>query len=430
MFPEVWKAFREWWKWRKERVQSISQLRPVTERLVTNYFYRENAHIWTPWIVRFAYESGAKCLYSNLPGDLALVTNYRDAGSNYAVSLGKSSVLLMEGHFEGELQLRSGSISKNEHQSLITSLRRSFGDFPAMESLSTWQLDFHLRRIGSLGVDRPLASSFPANSQQEISYPAWQAERGLHDVAVRYFTAKSGGTILKIDHWAHIIGMLETVIHPTSTVVHIDTTPALLLATHVFYKHQIIHSDGSRGCGALDTLLKSIMNDHHIMSSVKDIIIRRLRNNQHIHCGYLTYSETTELNGPSLTILDIGALTTIDRPATPIIMPFTEYLLVVGPCASAPTDIVLATDQNQNAVSLFMPGHNGKTLPGWTATLNYTMIEDVCAEGNLDVGGILYRYVGAMDPQWMLQRHAVARRMHGSLVATRMIARKTAANFI
>ena len=38
-------------------------------------------------MVRFAYETGVKCLYSNLPGNLSLVTNYREKGENYGYTM-------------------------------------------------------------------------------------------------------------------------------------------------------------------------------------------------------------------------------------------------------------------------------------------------------------------------------------------------------
>ena len=38
-------------------------------------------------MVRFAYETGSKCLYSNLPGNLSLVTNHREKGENYGETM-------------------------------------------------------------------------------------------------------------------------------------------------------------------------------------------------------------------------------------------------------------------------------------------------------------------------------------------------------
>ena len=75
------------WTWRSARARADDVLFPITEKIIVNHFYRENGGIWTPWMVRFAYETGSKCLYSNLPGNLSLVTNHREKGENYGETM-------------------------------------------------------------------------------------------------------------------------------------------------------------------------------------------------------------------------------------------------------------------------------------------------------------------------------------------------------
>ena len=48
-------------------------------------------------MVRFAYETGLKCLYSNLPGNLSLVTNHREKGENYGRTM--VNILTVCSHF-------------------------------------------------------------------------------------------------------------------------------------------------------------------------------------------------------------------------------------------------------------------------------------------------------------------------------------------
>jgi hypothetical protein len=85
LLPLPWLAFKEWWVWKSNNFYEHELL---TESLLVNYFYKKNPKIWTPWIVRFSFETGTKCLYSNLPNNLSLVTNFRESGENYHVTEG------------------------------------------------------------------------------------------------------------------------------------------------------------------------------------------------------------------------------------------------------------------------------------------------------------------------------------------------------
>jgi hypothetical protein len=59
-FPLAWQSFREWWAWASK--QPIESIGPFVKGIVTDYFFRSNNVIWTPWMVRFAFETGLKCI--------------------------------------------------------------------------------------------------------------------------------------------------------------------------------------------------------------------------------------------------------------------------------------------------------------------------------------------------------------------------------
>ena len=178
--PLPWQAFKEWWVWRSNLARIKQEFFPVTENIVVNYFYRENPKIWTPWLVRFAYETGMKCLYSNLPSNYSLITNFREKGENYPETEGADSRILRKNdlritsslhpHYQqtpnhkhdkndkndkndeisqtknDQLNINFENYDKNEESYL--ELERSAEYFPNYSVLTQWQYDLNLRRAG------------------------------------------------------------------------------------------------------------------------------------------------------------------------------------------------------------------------------------------------------------------------------------------
>lgn len=54
------------WIWQSNKARNEGNFFPITENIVVNHFYRNNPNIWTPWMVRFAYETGI-CLFVVFP---------------------------------------------------------------------------------------------------------------------------------------------------------------------------------------------------------------------------------------------------------------------------------------------------------------------------------------------------------------------------
>lgn len=105
---------------------------------------------WHACCCRFAYETGAKCLYSNFHVEgaathhqLSLVTNHRDAGESYHVDgAGSSSEILQQEHV--------CATEECEDDGHLTS--DILWNFPSISSLH--QYDFNVRRAGGLGSDK------------------------------------------------------------------------------------------------------------------------------------------------------------------------------------------------------------------------------------------------------------------------------------
>ena len=146
-------------------------------------------------VYRFAHETGLKCLYPNLPGDLALVSNHRVSGENYGYSKGSDSVLLsheamraacnqVELVAEGvrfdvpgvcRLSIQATASNRSTEDETIeavdstvaTALGRminiqllwSFFYLPSLSVLAGHQYDLNLRRCGSLHDQKLFAYS-------------------------------------------------------------------------------------------------------------------------------------------------------------------------------------------------------------------------------------------------------------------------------
>jgi len=62
---------------------------PCVPSLIGNDWWKAKPHkVWSQWFARFAFEKGWYNLYTNFPGQLSLVGNFREGGENFAISKG------------------------------------------------------------------------------------------------------------------------------------------------------------------------------------------------------------------------------------------------------------------------------------------------------------------------------------------------------
>ncbi len=52
-FPRIWHAFREWMIWRSVTDEDFVPL--LRDTVVTNYFFKNNPDIWTPFFIKYVY---------------------------------------------------------------------------------------------------------------------------------------------------------------------------------------------------------------------------------------------------------------------------------------------------------------------------------------------------------------------------------------
>eukprot|EP00899_Mesostigma_viride_P024066 jgi/Mesvir1/4844/Mv11122-RA.1 len=90
MFPEHWREFRDWYDQRR-----ALGLRPYLPGTKSNVWYlRKGEAIWTPWFTRFIYSRRYFNIYTSLAGGRSLSISQRDAGVNYAKTLGPDALLV------------------------------------------------------------------------------------------------------------------------------------------------------------------------------------------------------------------------------------------------------------------------------------------------------------------------------------------------
>jgi hypothetical protein len=90
-FPQHWREFLIWLREKQfvhaEGTSPVFQ--PCVPSLIGNDWWKAKPHkVWSQWFARFAFEKGWYNLYTNFPGQLSLVGNFREGGENFAISKG------------------------------------------------------------------------------------------------------------------------------------------------------------------------------------------------------------------------------------------------------------------------------------------------------------------------------------------------------
>eukprot|EP01041_Mallomonas_annulata_P004500 gene4500-8952_t len=415
MFPIFWKSFKLWLQWRVlgrgerdgdgDGDGGDGQQLPHTPNLVVNTWMRNSViqggghhSLWTPWHIRFSYEIGAKCLYSNLEGTLALVTNHREIGVNYAEHKGSSSELLQHQHHH----------QQSHHHSFMSNLYY----FSKMEELIGFQYDFALNRLGSyadmehLSTTTSSSAAPPPNAsndnknnnnnnnknigndilQQTSQCIKNQNQEQCLDDSISSSSPQSSSLPLFIDikHWYQSLLQLDSSSTSSSTSKSTTYDEHLLQAD---YKLCISESEDN-----YEILMLNLLQIQNYNKIVQDVL-------SHLH----------KIN----------------------------YIIVIGNCASAPSDFTIS-QQHQHQQPLPTECSQSSPLeeckePDLTNNSkidsNFTLIDRICEVGNgnvNDIGASIYIRLSEVESSssWYEERYGIISRIANSLIRTRMIARR------
>ena len=406
LLPYPWQAFRQWWIWALETGHDIS-----TENTIVNHFLKTNPNIWTPLMVRFAFETGAKCLYPNLPGNLSLVTNHRERGENYDLSLGPDSKYLgidevdkvQELMIRMKIDISDSSPDSDRHRfvaqtlsdRVTLALHYSINYLPSLTSLSGWQFDLNLRRAGSMSSDK-LFTLDPevarkSNSMKEFLMVHEQINQSKLFYQNAWRNDDDAILVMSNDHISEVMNLLEVNLLPGASFIHLGISPLLDLLIRQYPFHVVITNE-----------------NHVILENDKNV----RTDNKRVHLVHFDEAQS-KLGGLPNKDFDIAVVhlpsllnSSNNFPQFLSLLKYDYLLVLSNSCSGSPTD-------------LHYMNLNGDS--SWS----YSLIEDVCAEADEDVGSSLFRrlIVGTED-EWYSNRYIVSRRIKTSseiLVTRRVI---------
>ena len=543
-FPIMWRGFKEWWQWKYNLFHSkkgnndndgsggsssgssssSSSSRDelphhllLTEDLVVNHFYHTNNNIWTPWIVRFAYETSAKCLYSNLPSDFALVVNHREVGENYRNSLGKDALLIShddlinertnksivhddittasinsttkfdnsddddnkDAHHHHHLDYESAldsKLSSNIHPSMKELLQWSLRQLPDMSFLARYQYDYNLRRIGSIGIDAAYVT-FPSSSEMDCyskdnSYDdikddspddikddshddiqddgyymryGREVYAAYHEIdvaietqaqllqSIRTMFSSSGSSrssssdtsvLLSRQHWIYIIDILQANnILPYTNILHLGFNPYIMLSSvHDHYHHYIYmgtnqsmnnedlinkFQSSSSSLPPTITFIYDLAEYRNLLFSLVIVdlenfmeVVRNSRKNKYSPHNLSSSSITKNNNNKNNIISNDTNNSTVSKYHSlhsyiqHIVwdhLQFIPHIAVVDICSGAPTHFSINYRNEINENKRNTSSTSSSTTTTISYTVDYFIVEDVCALGSHDLGVVMYR---------------------------------------
>ena len=369
---------------------------------------------------RFAYETGAKCLYSNLPAELGLVANHREKGENYDIAAGPDAQLLQSedlSHSWVELATLSGSTEMNRIGNL-NAVTTAVWYLPDMMTLSTFQYDFNLRRAGAFGADAAYTPAQLSQAPYEYARAVLQVQRAIVWAEVFHSLCRGGqqatadlsssdgggGTTgrqsqLSVAHWFHVVSMLEACVSPGAHFLHLSPSPLLTLLSPPAsaYQQSFLSSPVGRTRQLWEQSQLRLLQSGAAWLGWDSIAV--LDSFEHSQLGHVDvlFIDTKEyaLSQQSVTraakiptethLQDIIHSLEIQQPA--------QYVLTLGACSSAPTDLSLAGPRHKAAVETVV-GMNidgSEESTGEWQLVDYVMVEDMCTIDDVDVGAVLYR---------------------------------------
>lgn len=369
LLPLPWLAFREWWEWKWN-----NKFDPKTENIVVNHFHDNNPRIWTPWMVRFAFETGVKCLYPNLPGDLSFVSNHREIGENYKHTLGPESKLLLRDDVDRVRRLTESDefkassirfrfIATTAVDRFLVALHQSINYLPPLASLAEWQFDLNLRRAGSMASDKLLTSVVNDVNNKEFQV----ADKQITDAKVWYEISAAERNenliLMSKEHWVEVVSLLEANLFVDASFAHLGLSPLVRLLVNRYHLHVIASNEDfqKQKFDVGERLRWTTIDSSNFPTDAFDIAVVHLP-------GLMNDSFKRFLKESTF-----------------------EYLLILSnSCSGSPTD-------------LHFEGVEARS---------YSLVEDVCAEADIDVGASLFRQIlNGTEEEWHSERYMVSRRI-------------------
>ena len=230
----------------------------------------------------------------------------------------------------------------------LTALRWSLLYLPEYSVLSKWQFDLHLRRLGSHGM---LAPYYSASLPAEVVEVVNNVVQCAHDTHV----------LLSLEHWLAVSEMLESHMLPDSIIMHVTVTPLLPLLGKIFWRHTVLISDNSHQCACIENRLRMPADS---LSDQQIHCVTALPSNYYVDLAVLQLPDLAEASDMQI----MHAISSLSLPP--------RYLLVVGPCSSAPTDLTISLSR-MDAASVS------------DTTVQYVQMEAICHLGG-SVGAVLF----------------------------------------
>jgi hypothetical protein len=385
-------------------------------------------------VCRFAYEFGAKCLYSNLPGNLTLISNHREKGENYDVTTGdfarllnKDMVQFLSAEPPGKSSAMISSFEKRYEVNYFD-LLSSLSYFPSFTELSFYQYDFNQRRIGSLSSENPfplLLSTLSENNQNLIDKYLQESittKNGRKDERMQQLLSRMNNYLhfshsfrgsppekqpilnkITLFHWLEMKTIIESHLLPSSRMVFIDLIP-LVFYFHYYsglthnYDYQLVFPSAneemnlSKTCeflySAYERFSVSQLNQREMKSEnpvdripcIDKFTLFKRKELQDVHLISIPLEllKSTELSVNWKRVLSSNYR--LDR---------LEYLLVIDSCVAAPNllSIQFPTDTETEF-------NHQTTVVNSSIELEFYAIEKLCDISNFeDAGTVLYRFV-------------------------------------
>jgi hypothetical protein len=337
--------------------------------------------------VRFAYECGGKWLYPNLPGNLSLVSNYREQGENYPSTLGPSTELLHDHHLfstkvdRHDRMMSSGLIEYDYTTSCLWY-------FPSPRRLSRWQFDLRVQRIGkSSGAIYDLSRfSSPSASPLKPSLPS----------------PLSRGQLIEM------LNLIESYLPLYGHIISLGETPLLFPLWKLSLGHHhllLTHCTTTPSPPILCLPLPDLHSRYQSLRPVStDLLIVNLeyakRNQVDLQevWNWILMQDSSSNNSSQSSIHEL------------------KYLVVYGEdVITAPTEITFSTTVSEEE-------RKGRKRGNSCDMHSFTLVEDLCSEDGF--GMTIYRNTKTLPSHWVSHRHGVTKRIASGLLTRRMIERR------